>query len=134
MDKDKSTILKGFNNHFFEFVEDIITTFPDNQDLKTSKTSFEYFRKANPTCIIKAWYIFVYNVYREKIEADDITFFFEKDYSGDIDHLANKNDIMRIINTIREPVQQMSPENKVITMKYLKNLSILCARYHTIAK
>ena len=22
---DKSTILKGFNNHFFEFVEDIIT-------------------------------------------------------------------------------------------------------------
>jgi hypothetical protein len=131
---DKSTILKGFNNHFFEFVEDIITTFPENQDLKTSKTSFEFFRKANPTCIIKAWYIFVYNVYREKIEADDISFFFEKDYSADIDHLANKNDIMRIINTIREPVKQMSPENKTITMKYLKNLSLLCARYHQINK
>jgi len=131
---DKSSILKGFNNHFFEFVEDIITSFPENQDLKIAKTSFELFRKANPTCIIKAWYIFVYNVYKEKIDADDITFFFEKDYSGDIDHLANKNDIMRIIDTIREPVQQMSPENKVITMKYLKNLSILCSRYHSINK
>ena len=48
---DKSTILKGFNNHFFEFVEDIITTFPENQDLKTSKMSFELFRKANPDSV-----------------------------------------------------------------------------------
>jgi hypothetical protein len=129
---DKSTILKGFNNHFFEFVEDIITTFPENEDLKVAKKSFEYFRKANPTCIIKAWYIFVYQVYKDKIEADDITFFFEKDYSDDIGHLANANDIMRIIDTIRKPVQSMSPENKIITMKYLKNLSILCNRYNTM--
>lgn len=132
MDKDKSTILKGFNNHFFEFMDDVINTFPENHDLKTSKNSFEMFRKANPTCIMKAWYIFVYNVYRDKIEADDITFFFEKDYSSDISHLANKNDIMRIIDTIREPVRNMSEESKVTTMKYLKNLSILCARYHTL--
>ena len=34
---DKSAILKGFNNQFEEFLEDIEILFPENHDIKTSK-------------------------------------------------------------------------------------------------
>ena len=38
---DKSSVLKAFNNHLFEFIDDIITAFPDNNDIKTAKSFFE---------------------------------------------------------------------------------------------
>jgi hypothetical protein len=38
---DKSTILRGFNNHFFEFVDEIIRIFPENQNIRECRTTFE---------------------------------------------------------------------------------------------
>ena len=46
---DKTTILKAFNNQFEEFLEDVEVLFPDNTDIKTSKTGLLMLRKANPT-------------------------------------------------------------------------------------
>ena len=86
---DKTTILKAFNNHFFDFLEDIIRVFPDNQDIALAKTSFETIKKANPTIILKAWKTYVYTPYKEVIDNGDITFFLEKDYSNDLSILAN---------------------------------------------
>ena len=51
---DKSQILKGFNEHFTEFVEDIERVFPDDNDIATVKAAFVQMRKANPKLIIKA--------------------------------------------------------------------------------
>ena len=31
---DKSTVIRGFNSLFFEFIHDIIYIFPENKDLK----------------------------------------------------------------------------------------------------
>ena len=45
---DKSHILKTFNDHFIEFIEDIIKVFPENSDLVAIKNSFINFRKLNP--------------------------------------------------------------------------------------
>ena len=42
---DKSHILKTFNDHFIEFIEDIIKVFPENSDLVAIKNSFINFRK-----------------------------------------------------------------------------------------
>jgi hypothetical protein len=44
---DKSTILRTFNKHFFEFIEDVVRIFPDNMDVKNSKTSFELIKMGN---------------------------------------------------------------------------------------
>jgi hypothetical protein len=38
---DKSTILKTFNTHFFDFLDDIISIFPENTDIKTARKSFD---------------------------------------------------------------------------------------------
>ena len=126
---DKTTILRAFNTHFFEFVDDIICIFPDNKELPSSKLSFDMIKRANPTAIIKAWFKFVYIPYNTVIEQGDISFFFEKDYAGDLAHLNNSENIMSIIDSLRGPVKQMSDVNKTHSMKYIQNLSKLSFMY-----
>jgi hypothetical protein len=126
---DKSSLLKAFNTHFFAFVDEIIIIFPENEGVRGSKTSFELFRKANPTSILKAWHIFVYSPYRQVIDAGQLDFFFEKDYAQDLAHMANAKDIMAIIDTLRQPVKEMSDVNRAHSMKYIQNLSKLSDMY-----
>lgn len=126
---DKTTILRAFNNHFFEFVDDMITIFPDNDDLQSSRKSFDIIKRANPSTIIKAWFLYVFSPYRDIIEKGDISFFFEKDYSNDLCHLKNPQTIMNIIDSLREPVRQMSDLNKEHSIKYIQNLSKLSELY-----
>lgn len=127
---NKSTLMRAFNNHFFDFMEDIITIVPDNSDLPVSRDSFVMIKKANPTAIIKAWYLHIYKPYGNVISAGDITFFFEKDYSEDISHLSNADNIMQIIDTIRQPIREMGEVNKAHSMKYIQNLTELSRAYN----
>jgi hypothetical protein len=130
---DKSTVLRGFNSTFFEFVNDIITIFPDNTDLKTSKTAFELFKQANPTSIIKAWHFFVYTPYKDVIIGGDISFFFDKDYSSDLTYLSNADEIMKAIDRIREPLKNMDETNKNTSTVYIKNLCKLSDIYNQLS-
>ena len=131
---DKSTVLKAFNNHFFDFIQDISNIFPENEDLKSTKTALEFLKKANPSSIVKSWHFYVYEQYKDVIHKGDITFFFDKDYKNDLDNLANSGEIMKAIDKIREPVRQMSDENKAHTMKYIQNLCKLSGVYMTLSK
>lgn len=126
---DKSIILKSFNNHFFEFLQDIITIFPENEELQFTKTKMEMLKKANPTCIIKAWYFFVFEKYNNIILNGDITFFFDKDYKEDLEYMKNSGEIMNVINKLREPIRNMSDTNKEHTLKYMQNLCKLSDIY-----
>jgi hypothetical protein len=130
---DKSGILKAFNTHYFEFVDDIINIFPENNEIRESKTAFELFKKANPTSILKAWHIFVYIPYHEVIDAGNIDFFFDKDYKNDLTYMANANDIMKVIDTLRDPVKNMGDANKAHTTKYIQNLSKLSNMYISLS-
>ena len=57
------------------------------------------------------------------------SFFFEKDYAKDLGKLSNQSEILEIINKLREPVRNMSDENKAQTMKYIQTLSKLSDLY-----
>jgi hypothetical protein len=129
---DKSTLLRTFNTHLFEFLDDIIRIFPDNLDIQTAKTSFQTIKRANPTAIVKVWFSYVYMPYREIIDSGDIQFFFQKDYSEDLSVLQNSSEIIKIIDTLREPVSNMSETEKAFTMKYLQNLSKLSMMYNSM--
>ena len=126
---DKSTLLRAFNNHFFDFIDDIVTIVPDNSDLPASRNSFVTIKRANPTAIVKAWHKFIYVPYSEIIKKGDITFFFDKDYYEDIHHLGNIENIMSIIDTLRAPIREMGEVNKAHTMKYIQNLTELSRLY-----
>lgn len=122
-------ILSAFNDHFVDFVSDIQNVFPEDADVLTAKNSLLAIRKANPKLIVKIWNSYIVGKYKTEIEAGDISFFINKDYSDDFSVAQNSDKIMEGINRLREPVKQMTPENQAKTMKYIQNLTklaILC--------
>jgi hypothetical protein len=131
MSSEKSFIVKTFNDHFFEFFEDVLKILPDNMHIKTALRSFKTVSDLNKSILIKCWHKFVYMKYIDVINTGDITFFFEKDYSTDISHLSNSNNIMDIIDTIRQPVKDAceNPVNKQHVVTYIQNLSRLSVAY-----
>ena len=126
---DKTTISRAFNNHFFELLDDIIHIFPENIDIHESRTSFDLVKRANPTAIIKAWFLYVYSPYKDVIDRGDIRFFFEKNYEEDLSILQNAKEIMKIIDTLRVPIKEMSETSQAATMTYIQNLSKLAVLY-----
>lgn len=126
---DKSTVLKTFNIQFFNFLDDIIKVFPDKDDIKVGKKSFETIKRANPTIIIKIWFLHVYTTYRESINNGDIEYFIHKDYQDDLQGVSNNGEVLRIINTLRQPIGEMDDVNKQHTIKYLQILSKLSELY-----
>lgn len=126
---DKSNILKTFNNQFFAFLDDIRRVFPDNVDIATGKKSFEMLRLANASLIIKSWYSYVYSQYKESIDNGDVDYFVNKDYQSDLQTVANNGEVLRIIDSLREPIKSMDEANKAHTVKYLQILSKLSEAY-----
>jgi len=120
-----ANLLTVFNDHFFEFLNDIQNVFPENVDILTAKNSLIAIRKANPKLIVKIWNIIIVGKYRKQIEDGDISFFVDKDYVEDVS-ISNQSDkIIEGINRLREPVKQMNKADQEKTMKYIQNLTKL---------
>lgn len=126
---DKSTLMRSFNTHFVEMMTDINSLYPNNSELKSGLNSFEMVKNLNPSLVIKAWFSKVVTPYHDIIKTGDISFFCEKDYSQDLGKLSNANDIISIIEKIREPIRSMSHIDKQHTIKYIQNLCILADMY-----
>ena len=126
---DKSQILKGFNDHFVEFVEDVERVFPDNNDISTAKEAFIQMRKANPRLVIKAFNEYFLNKYRTEIESGNIDFFINKDYNSDFSVVGDSDFILKKIDVLRNPVKNMNNEDQTKVIKYIQNLSKLCDIY-----
>ena len=126
---NSSTILTAFNDHFMEFVSDIETVFPDDHDIVASKNAFITIRKINPKLIIRVWSEYVVGKYRSEIEAGNIDYFINKDYTQDVMDSPNSKKIIMGIDRLRNPVKEMNEENKKKSMGYIQNLTKLCSIY-----
>jgi hypothetical protein len=129
MNTDKTIVMKAFNRLFFEMLDDIISVYPENVDMLSGKESFETIKKINPTSIIKVWYSGVYCKYKSYIDACNVDFFTEKDYSNDLTTVKNVQNVLDMINNIREPIKHMSVQNKEHIAKYIQDLSKLSTVY-----
>jgi hypothetical protein len=127
---DKSTLLKTFNAQFFSFLDDIKTIYPENKEIAKGKKSFEMVKMASPSIIIKIWYSHVYQHYKSEIDSGNVDFFIDKDYSGDLAEVSNADEVIRIIEVIKEPIRMMDEKNKEHTCKYLQVLSKLSELYN----
>lgn len=130
MNIDKSMIIKSFNAHFLDFINDIGIVFPERSDIQSARKALEMIRHANPIILIRVWYNRIYIPYAKEIAAGDITFFFDKDYTNDI-VTPNSHNVLEIINKIREPIREMSDSSRTHTMTYIQNLSKLSALYYS---
>ena len=122
-------VLKTFNNHFGDFIDDIMRVFPDNTDIVACREALNNIRKMNPKIIINVFSSSVVGPYRNEIEKNDITFFIEKNYNKDI-NLDNSSTVLQKIDLIRDRVREMSSSDKLNVLKYLNNLLKLCDLYN----
>lgn len=129
----KSSISKAFNNLFIQFLEEVIEIVPENREIKTAKGYFEMLRNLNPALIIKVWFINVYTPYKEVIDRGDIvSFLIEKDYKEDLVDLENANEVLEVVHQLRKPIGEMSDNNRIKTMEYIKSLSKLSEGYNNL--
>lgn len=124
-----STILSAFNNHFLEFVEDVLTLFPDNSDLKKAKSGLTMLKKANPRIIIQFWKSYIIQNYENEIESGNIEFFLKKDYTNDINSANADPRLVESIEKLREPIRLMGKDNQQKCMEYIQNLTKLSKMY-----
>ena len=133
MDADKSIVLRAFNKLFFDFIDDVISIYPDNVEMLSARDAFLTFKKLNPTCIAKVWHTSVYNVYKSELDSGNLDFFTEKDYSGDLSNVKNTQSVLSMIDKVRDPIKNMSEANKAQVAKYIQNLNKLSNAYNSIA-
>ena len=128
---DRSTLIRAFNDHLFEFLEDVLKLLPGNRSMLSAIRSFQTGITFNKSIIIKCWHKYVYLKYADVIEKGDITFFFEKDYSEDLTNVSNPDKVIEIIDSIRVPVKEIceNPNNKEHALTYIQNLSRLSVAF-----
>ena len=127
---NKSNVLTAFNNHLMELFSDIKSIIK-NSDLEVAHTGLLALKKANPRLLIGVWKEHIADKYRNNIEAGDIGFFLEKDYSNDLAGVEQPSVVLEKINILRQPIRELGDENLKKTISYIQNLTKLCDVYHT---
>ena len=127
---ENSQILSAFNNHFFEFIDDIQRVFPDDTDIATVKNALMQFRKINPKLILSVFKESVLDKYRDEISKGDLNFFINKNYKSDLKDKDNSKLILDKIDFLRQPIKQMNKSDQDKSLKYIQNLSKLCDLYN----
>ena len=125
-----SSILKAFNQHLLEFIDDIISVFPNNRSLKVTRTALQTWKRVNPKSIIEIWKTCITDKYKKEIEGGDYRFFIEKNYTEDISGCDNPSDILTAIEDLRKPVSEMSTDSQNKAIKYIQNLNKLSQIYY----
>ena len=127
------TLQKAFNDHFDEFMDDIVNIFPDDMDIRSSRNTIKMLRKANPKLLIQIWNTYVSSKYSTQIESGDISFFMNNDYTEDVGNMENSAQIMSAIDRLRNPIKAMSKDNQDKTMKYIQNLKKIGDMYFSVS-
>ena len=130
---DKSTILKLFNEHFFEFMDELCIIFPENLDIAASINLFKLTKSANVTLLIKIWYTYVESPYGDILRQDNLDYFLDKDYNNDLVNLPNAANALRGIDMLRKPIKETSQVNKQHSLNYIKNLCKMSVAYNNLS-
>ena len=130
---NKSQVVDAFNKHFIEFIIDIERVFPDDPDIMSTRKTISKSLMLIPRALIKMFNEHFVKLYSTQIENGDISFFIENDYRKQ--HGYKENDqvwALDKIESLRQPVKNMSEEDKLKVVKYLQNLKKMTELYNTI--
>ena len=92
--------------------------------------SIELINRLTPVIVLKVWYTHISVPYQTYININDISFFIKKNYTEDVSLMSNSDEILQMIDRIRDPISSMSKQNQCHTMKHIKNLTKLSLIYH----
>ena len=116
-----ATYLTAFNNLIFKFTDDLIETFPEENDFKVYKRALTILKAANAKkmCVIFKNYSYIY---KEKILSKDESFYLANEYSEIKQANEDENTVEQVINKLKLYWKELSDENKQKIWKYLETL------------
>ena len=123
------SLLKAFNNHLIEFIEDLIRIYPEDLDIKTSNTFVKIILKVNPKLIINYYHSNISIPYKKQINEFDIAFFINKDYNDVLGEEWKTNKIHATMERWRNVLKNSTLDTQKKAMKYFNNLSKLSQLY-----
>ena len=109
--ENQKTLKELFCNQLLEFIDDVLTIFPNNLDLKTGKTFIVGLTKVSKRKLIGIWKTSVVDVYEDAILKGDVEYFINKDYSEDLGE-GGTDKMMSVIEDVRGLIRNTSKENK----------------------
>ena len=115
-----TTYLTAFNNLILKFIDDLIDTFPEENDFKVYKRTLTLLKTANAKTMCMLFKNYSY-VYREKILSNDESFFLQTDYQ-EIKAASDEDSVCAIINKLKIYWDELSVDNKNKIWKYLSTM------------
>ena len=127
--ENQKTLKELFCTQLIEFMDDILTIFPNNLDLKTGKTFIVGLTKVSKKKLVGIWKTSVVDIYEDEIMNGDKEYFINKDYKEDLGE-GGTDKMMSVIEDVRGLIRNTSKENKEKAIKYLQNLTKICKLYY----
>ena len=115
-----SQYLSAFNNLVIKFNDDLITTFPEENDFKVYKRAIEFINSNNKKKICTLFKNYMI-LYRKKILEKDESFFLNNDYV-DIVKNSQSEGVEKIILKLKNYWNTLSENNKSSIWEYLISL------------
>ena len=107
------------------FIDELINTYPDNNELVLFREKYNLLKSANSQLIINYFIQYIYP-HKDVIKKEDEQFFLE---GGGQEELNDKNGLKFRDNMKQLWTQNMSEENKKIVWKYFKTFILLIEKY-----
>ena len=76
------SLVKVFNEHLYDFYNELIILYPKNNELKTGRTIVETLKKFNPKKLIETWNILIVIPYEKEILSENLGFFLDHNFSN----------------------------------------------------
>ena len=125
----QKSLKQVFCTQLIEFMDDVLTIFPNNLDLKTGKTFIIGLTKVSKKKLVEIWKTSVVDIYEREIMNGDTEYFINKDYREDLGE-GGTDKMMSVIEDVRKLMRKTSKENKNKAIKYLQNLTKICKLYY----
>lgn len=122
-----------FNTKLREFISDLISVYPLDEDLKKFKTSINVLLLISDNKIMKLYNDYVYTKYKTQIINKDEEFFMKHDYKDEVNNTEESYEFTeKLIDKIKSYWSTMSEDNKKIVWTYFTLLTKLCEKYYII--
>jgi len=125
---NNSLVLSTFVKQIDEYLDDISKTYSVDSRFTRARLYLDGVKKSNPRLIITTWKTMVTDKYATQIEAGDIEYFLNKDFTDEVPGSYTPT-VDSVIQELRATVRRMSDENKAVSLKYIQNLCRLSNLY-----
>ena len=115
-----NSCLKAFNNLVIKFNDDLIETFPEENDFRVYKRAIILLNMANAKKICNLFKNYMI-LYKTKIETEDETFFLNTNYTEIVNN-AGTEGVESIIMKLKHYWNTLSSGNKIKVWGYLNSL------------